>query len=283
MFDRSAGCSQDRLRTRGPPRRAAAPSRSCAVQAALTMTAPPSTTGCSRPRRNLVPRRSTPGGRTGIRIDRTRADQAMARIENRADLTDHGDPGLRAAVLDLAEVALAALSPSAGLRRSVALDGEDLVAAGGSYDVSAADRLVLLGAGKATAGLAAAFRAAARVPPGRRVVVVPYPADQALSRVSVLPGEHPVPPRQSTPTPAATSVAAGSAYGCQPAPAPPRPPPAPALRPSPYSPAPLCHGKDSLRRTDPAARLRPRPRLPRRNAPSARPRVSVPENVSVPG
>jgi len=99
----------------------------------------------------LVPRRSTPGGRTGIRTDHTRA---VARIGNRARLTDHGDRELRAAVLDLAEVALTALSPAAGLRRSVALDGTDLIAGGRSYDLSAVRRLVLLGAGKASAELA---------------------------------------------------------------------------------------------------------------------------------
>ena len=36
----------------------------------------------------------------------------VARIENRAHLTDHGDQQLRDTILDLAEVALAALSPS---------------------------------------------------------------------------------------------------------------------------------------------------------------------------
>jgi hypothetical protein len=68
----------------------------------------------------------------------------VARIENRARLTDHGEQELRATVLDLTEVALAALSPSAGLRRSVALHGKDLIAGGRSYDLSALDRLVLL-------------------------------------------------------------------------------------------------------------------------------------------
>ena len=81
----------------------------------------------------------------------------MARIENRAGLTDHGDEDLRAAVLDLAEVALAALSPLAGLRRSVRLDGENLVAGGRSYDLAAVDRLVVLGAGKASAEVATAL------------------------------------------------------------------------------------------------------------------------------
>ena len=134
-----------------------------------------------------------PGGRTGIRTEDTWADQAVARIQNRARLTDHGDRALRATVLDLAEVALAALSPSTGLRRSVALDGEDLVAGGRSYDLSRLDRLVLLGAGKATAELAAALDQMIGPRLDAGVVVVPHADQRPIGRLTVLPGEHPVP------------------------------------------------------------------------------------------
>jgi hydroxypyruvate reductase/glycerate 2-kinase len=133
-----------------------------------------------------------PGGRTSIRTDR--ADQTVARIENRARLTDHGDQELRATVLDLAEVALTALRPSAGLRRSVTLDGKDLITGGRRYDLSAVDRLVLLGAGKASAALAIAVEQLLGPRLDGGVVVVPRPAERpADSRLTVLPGEHPVP------------------------------------------------------------------------------------------
>jgi glycerate-2-kinase len=117
----------------------------------------------------------------------------VARIENRARLTDHGDHELRATVLDLAEVALAALSPSAGLRRSVTLDGNDLIAGGRSYDLSAVDRLVLLGAGKASAELAMAQEQLLGPRLAGGVVVVPRAAERPIPRLTVLPGEHPVP------------------------------------------------------------------------------------------
>jgi len=134
-----------------------------------------------------------PGGRTAIRTDRPPAAQTAARIENRARLTDHGDQQLRATVLDLAELALAALSPSAGLRRSVALDGDHLVAGGRSYDLSAVDRLVVLGAGKASAEVTTALAEmlGSRLDGG--VVVVPRAAEKPMGRLTVLPGEHPVP------------------------------------------------------------------------------------------
>jgi glycerate 2-kinase len=117
----------------------------------------------------------------------------VARIENRARLTDHGDQQLRATVLDLAEVALAALSPAAGLRRSVALDGKDLIAGGRSYDLSVVHRVVLLGAGKASAELAAAVEQLLGPRLDGGVLVVPPAAQTPVSRLTVLPGEHPVP------------------------------------------------------------------------------------------
>jgi glycerate 2-kinase len=117
----------------------------------------------------------------------------VTRIENRTRLTDHGDQALRATVLDLAEVALAALSPSAGLRRSVRLDGENLVAGGRSYDLAAVGRLVVLGAGKASAELAAALEQMLGPRLDAGVVVVPRAAETPMRRLTVLPGEHPVP------------------------------------------------------------------------------------------
>jgi len=134
-----------------------------------------------------------PGGRTGIRTDRPPAAQTVARIENRARLTDHGDQELRAAVLDLAEAALAALSPSAGLRRSVRLDGENLVAGGRSYDLAAVGRLVVLGAGKASAEVATALEQMLGPRLDGGVVVLPRAAGKPMRRLTVLPAEHPVP------------------------------------------------------------------------------------------
>ena len=117
----------------------------------------------------------------------------MARIKNRARLTDHGERDLRATVLDLAEVALAALSPSAGLRRSVAAAGQDLVAGGRSYDLSAVRRVVVLGAGKASAEVAVALEQMLGPRLDAGTVVVPSYAPLPARRVRLLPAEHPVP------------------------------------------------------------------------------------------
>lgn len=145
-----------------------------------------------------------PGDRIGIRADRAGEETAppVARVENRTRLVDHGERELRTVALDLAEVALAALSPAAGLRRSVALDGEELVAGGRSYDLSAVDRLVVLGAGKASAAAALALEQLLGPRLTGGVVVVPRspgagsPA-MAARRVTLLPADHPIPGRAS--------------------------------------------------------------------------------------
>jgi glycerate 2-kinase len=140
----------------------------------------------------LAPRPATPGDRTGIRIDHARR-LTVARIKNRARLTDHGERELRATVLDLAEVALAALSPSAGLRRSVAVHGRDLVAGARSYDLPAIHRLVVLGAGKASAEVAVALEHMLGPRLDGGVVVVPHTALLPARRLTLMAGEHPVP------------------------------------------------------------------------------------------
>ncbi len=121
----------------------------------------------------------------------------MARVENRARLEDHGERELRAAVLDLAEVALAALSPAAGVRRSVVLDGDNLVAGGRSYHLPAAGRVVVLGAGKASAEAALALEQLLGPRLAGGIVVVPRSAGMATRRVALMEADHPIPSRAS--------------------------------------------------------------------------------------
>jgi glycerate 2-kinase len=138
------------------------------------------------------------GDGTGIRADdRDREWLAVARVKNRARLVDHGERELRATVLDLAEVALAALSPAAGLRRSVVLDGDNLVAGGRSYDLSAAGRVVVLGAGKASLEPALALEQMLGPRLAGGIVVVPRSAGVVTQRVAVMEADHPIPSKAS--------------------------------------------------------------------------------------
>ena len=109
----------------------------------------------------------------------------------------------RGLVLDLAEIALAALSPAAGLERSVSVDGSRLCVAGRSYDLSGYRRIEVLGAGKASAPLALGLeRLLGRWLTGGLVVVPRRPAE-APERIELIEADHPVPSR--------ASVAAGEA------------------------------------------------------------------------
>jgi glycerate 2-kinase len=117
----------------------------------------------------------------------------VAHAGNRARLADHGERELRATALDLAEAALAALNPAAGLRRSVALDGDNLMAGGRSYDLSAVDRLVVLGAGKASAEATQALEQMLGPRLSGGVVVVPRSAGVATRRVTLMEADHPIP------------------------------------------------------------------------------------------
>jgi glycerate 2-kinase len=119
--------------------------------------------------------------------------QAGARVGNRARLTDHGERELRAAALDLADVALAALSPADGVRRSVAFDGETLVAGGRNYDLSAVGRVVVLGAGKASAQAVLALEQLLGPRISGGVVVVPRSSGVTAQRVTLMEADHPIP------------------------------------------------------------------------------------------
>ncbi len=121
------------------------------------------------------------------------AAKAAVRVQNRADLIDHGEKELRALALDLLEEGLAALSPGVGLGRCVAVAGDELTVAGHTYDLSEIDRLVVLGAGKASADLAVGLeQLLGRHLSGGLVVVRHYP-DARVGRIRLMAAGHPLP------------------------------------------------------------------------------------------
>lgn len=121
----------------------------------------------------------------------------MTHVRNRSRLLGHGEREMRKLALDLAEAALAALSPATGLRRSVALHGDKLVVAGRTYDLSQFEHIVLLGAGKASAELALAVEQllGPRLTDG--VVVVPRGTEVAIQRALLIEADHPIPSKAS--------------------------------------------------------------------------------------
>ncbi len=90
--------------------------------------------------------------------------------------------------------ALAAVDPAQAVRRHVALDGEVLVVAGSRYPLTEYRRVIVVGAGKASAPMAAAVEECVgdRVPVGG-VVTVRYGHAVPTRRVAIREAGHPMP------------------------------------------------------------------------------------------
>ncbi|AFK19321.1 DUF4147 domain-containing protein [Haloferax mediterranei ATCC 33500] len=99
--------------------------------------------------------------------------------------------------LDCLQAGVEAVLPERVVRESVSLDGDTLTVANVAYDLSAYDRILVVGGGKAGDGVADALEAilGERIDDG--VVVTPHPDDRGetsnRNRIERLPGDHPVP------------------------------------------------------------------------------------------
>ncbi|MSQ32993.1 MAG: DUF4147 domain-containing protein [Dehalococcoidia bacterium] len=99
----------------------------------------------------------------------------------------------RALAVQLLRPALAAVSPGAFLRTALRWDGHLLTAGPRSYDLDRKRRVTVVGAGKASAGLAEALQSllGERITTG--VVVVPQGIQASTGRVRLQTGGHPLP------------------------------------------------------------------------------------------
>ena len=117
----------------------------------------------------------------------------VVRVVNRSSLVDHGEREMREVALDLVEDALAALSPAPALRRAVLVEGEELIISGRRYDLSGFERVVVLGAGKASAELALTLEELLGSHVVDGLVVVPRHPDVVPARILLVEADHPLP------------------------------------------------------------------------------------------
>jgi len=131
---------------------------------------------------------------------------AAARFRNYADLTGHGRRDLRADALAIAAEALAAVDPAAALTRAAHLDGDRLVVTGPRgrdpsgnvggeprvFDLSGR-RVFVVGAGKATIGMAQVLDELLGERISGGAVVVKHGQAVPLRHIEVLEAAHPVP------------------------------------------------------------------------------------------
>ncbi|POG54965.1 glycerate kinase type-2 family protein [Haloferax marisrubri] len=95
--------------------------------------------------------------------------------------------------IDCLQAGVEAVLPDRVVRESVSLDGDTLTVADETYDLTAYDRILVVGGGKAGDGVADALEAVLgdRIDDG--VVVTPDPTPSPDGRIERLPGDHPVP------------------------------------------------------------------------------------------
>jgi len=118
-------------------------------------------------------------------------------IKNRSNLTNHGDNELRTAALDIIDHALQAADPHAGVNRWLQLKGDVLSVGELSFKLNEFERIFVIGAGKASKGIAQALDEIL----GDRITdgcfVLKYGDEILLDHLRVIYASHPIPDENS--------------------------------------------------------------------------------------
>lgn len=121
----------------------------------------------------------------------------LATIRNRQELLGHGDAHLRGDLLDIVLAGVQGADPGRGTLACLRLEGELLHVASRSIDLGKIDRLIVIGAGKASLRIAAALEEILgdRISDG--IVVVKKGETGRLQRIEVREAGHPLPDQDS--------------------------------------------------------------------------------------
>jgi glycerate 2-kinase len=115
-------------------------------------------------------------------------------IRNRDDLLDGAqDRALADLALDCVEAGIRAADPERATSERIRLEGDRLHIVDASYDLTAYDRVVVLGGGKAAAGIARGLEAALGDRLAAGVVAVPEDTGADLDCIEAVPAGHPTP------------------------------------------------------------------------------------------
>ena len=116
---------------------------------------------------------------------------------NRERLLDHGPRALREDAIDIVEHAIRAADPYVATMELLSLADDQLVCGGQTYDLREWEHIYVIGAGKATQGIALALEETlgSRIADG--VVVLKRGESLQLERIRVVEAAHPIPDEQS--------------------------------------------------------------------------------------
>ena len=117
----------------------------------------------------------------------------MKYIRNPEQLISHGNASLRSAAIEIIEAALEAADPYTAVDQLVHLEGEILTVGESSFDLTAYERIFILGAGKASRGVAQALeeKLGDRIYDG--LFILKYGDEAELEFSRVLYASHPLP------------------------------------------------------------------------------------------
>lgn len=118
-------------------------------------------------------------------------------IKNLSRLIDHGDVKLREAALDIIDHALYAADPYKAASRLLHVEGDVLSVGDSSFDLRSYERILIIGAGKASRGIAQALeeKLGDRICDG--LFILKYGDQISLDHTRVLYASHPVPDENS--------------------------------------------------------------------------------------
>ena len=118
-------------------------------------------------------------------------------VGNRSRLIDHGPATLREAAVDIFEHGIRAADPYAATMGLVKLDGDRLLVGPLEYDLREWNHIFVVGAGKATQGIARALEEVLgdRITDG--LVILKRGEPKSLRRIRIIDAAHPVPDKES--------------------------------------------------------------------------------------
>ncbi len=128
----------------------------------------------------------------------------MGYIKNKDALLSSGDVELRRRALDIAEAGIAAADPASALRRKLHLEENHLVVDGEHFEFKAAQRLFVIGAGKATFPIAKVMDDVLGSRIHRGIITCKHGQDGNLAHMELRHASHPVPDESSMHAAAAT-------------------------------------------------------------------------------